>query len=372
MITHPAAWDAAIADNLAFRPAVRATAWKPGSGSTLDVPVTDGWVLKDAGQYPRNHIQVTCADTSLAPRTISDLLQPNGSCLRIEYGYTDTAGTTTWITIHDGPITRVSVDRPGGLIQVEGADPSVGLSSDTRLDAGWGFTYLSGTTIVSVLNGLASTTYAPSAAGVDSSALTAAQLAQTIPTGYTIPVQSRWEQGEALADLLGAEVFYRPDRYLVIRPNPTGGGVPAFAFQTGPKGTITGYQSELERAVNQVVLRYGGSSGVTGIWQDLDPNSPTYSLGAYGFYTVLEDRDGTPSQAEANAAAKEYARRIRGDARRFTVRAVPVPWLEPGDPITVSPIGGVTENHIVQSVSIPLGMDVMTLTTRNPTYSGVM
>ena len=373
MLTHDATWDALIADNKGFRPAVKATAWRPGSGSTLDVPVTDGWVLKDAGQYPRTHVSVTCADTSLVPRYLSDLLQPNGACLAIDYGYTDPAtGTTTWLRIADGPITQVTADRPGGVIQVESADPSVGLTSDTRSDAGWGFTYLAGTTVLSVLTGLANTAYAPSAAGVDSSQLTAAQAAQTIPTGYTIPVQSRWEQGEDLADLIGAECYYRPDRYLVIRPTPTGKGVPAFAFMTGPKGTITDYQTQLQRPVNQVILRYGGAAGVIGTWQDLDPNSPTYSLGSYGFYTVLEDRDGIPSQAEANAAAKAYAMRLRGDARNFTVRAVPVPWLEPGDPITVSPVGGVTENHIVQSVSIPLGLDVMTLTTRNPTYSGVL
>lgn len=372
MIPHPAAWDAMLADQIGFRPAVRVTAWRPGSGATLDVPVTDGWVLKDAGQFPRTHVQVTCADTSLVPHTASDLLQPNGSCLKVEYGYTDTAGTTTWITVADGPITQITADRPGALMRVEAADPTVGSSSHTDMDAGTGFTYFAGTTIVSAITSLAGAGVA-SYAGIDTTALTAAQLAQVVPADYTIPKSTRWEQVEELADLLGAEAYFRPDRFLVLRPVPVKGGTPAFAFEVGPAGTITGYQSETRRAVSQVALRYGtGPSWITGVWQDLDPNSPTYTLGPYGTFGVLEVRDGTPTQTEADAAARAYAKRLRGDGRTFTVRAVPVPWLEPGDTVTVSPVGNITETHVCQSVSLPLGLDVMTMTTRDPAYTSAI
>ena len=365
MIPHSAAWDAYPATS--YRPAVRVTAYDLPSGLGVDVPVTDGWVLKDAGQYPRQHAAVTCADTSLVPTTPSSYLAPTGNYLRIEAGYTDSAGVTTYITIHDGPITRVAAQRPGGLLQIESADASVTLTSLTS--------YVDSTpayaTIVGYINNLQGAGI-PYGGGLDTSSLTAAQIAQPLPAGYVRKSgTSAWAEIEAMADLLGAEAYVNTARWTVLRPTPNV-GAPVYTFATGESGTITEYESAAERAVNQVYLVY--SNGIVGYWADVDPSSPTRvtGSGAFGLSNLVESRQGEPTQTEANAAAKEYARRVRGNGRGLTVRAVPVPWLEPGDTVNVAPIGQRVEQHLLQSVSIPLGLDVMTVTTRNPSYTGTL
>lgn len=114
---------------------------------------------------------------------------------------------------------------------------------------------------------------------------------------------------------------------------------------------------------------------VVGTWQDTAAGSPTRVTGPYGRHTYREDlpveRGELPTQAEADAAALGMARRVVGRLRGVTVRAVPAPWLLPGDTVRLTMLGGLTEDHVVQAVSHPLsGLDVMELTTRDAAYTG--
>lgn len=369
MITHSAAWDAY--PSTGYRPAVRVTAWGSSSlGPSVDVPVTEGWVLKDATQFPRAHALVTTADTSLVPSTLAGVLTPFGGWLRIEWGYTDTAGATTYITIFDGPITRVSSDRPGGLIDIEASDASVFASQKVpATDPAWDYvTHWQAYNLAQAAGqGWPLGVYGQN--GYDYTALTAEQAAIPIPTGYVWKAgQSCWSVCELMCDLIGAEAFYNEQQKLILRPVPTI-GAPVYSFSTGEGGTLTGYQTVLERTYNAVYLAY--ANGVTGTWVDGYSTGlmPTSIYGEYGLY---ETRDGTPTQQVANAAAKEYARRAKGTGRTATLRAVPVPWLEPGDTVNVDPDGQPSEQHIIQSVSIPLDLDVMTVTTRNAVFTGTL
>jgi hypothetical protein len=111
-----------------------------------------------------------------------------------------------------------------------------------------------------------------------------------------------------------------------------------------------------------------------GLWQDTAAGSPTRVTGPYGRHTYREDlpveRGELPDQDDADAAALAMARRVVGRLRGVEVRAVPAPWLIPGDTIRLSMLGGLTESHVVQAVEHPLtGLDVMTLTTRDSAYT---
>lgn len=369
MITHSAAWDAYPATT--FRPAVRVTAHGDAHlGASVDVPVTDGWVLKDATQYPRTHVQVTTADPSIVPYNVASVLSPFGGWLKVEYGYTDSAGVTTYITVADGPITRVSSARPGGLITIEAADAAVFATQKVpATDPAWNYVVDNQAWNLAQAAGQGWPLGVYGTNSVDYTALTAAQLAIPIPSGYVWKAgQSCWSVCEAMCDLMGAEAFYNENRKLIIRPTPTI-GPPVYTFATGEGGTLTGYETTLERTYNAVYLAY--SNGVTGTWIDNGATS-TMAPGYYGEYALYETRDGTPTQADANAAAREYARRAKGTGRTTTLRAVPVPWLEPGDSVNVDPDGQPTEQHLIQSVSIPLGLDVMTVTTRNAIATGTL
>lgn len=367
MITHPPAWDTLATKGAAIRPAVLVQAYT-FAGTVIDVPVTDGWILKDAGQYPRSHVQIQVADTSLLPTSLNSALQPAGGFLRIDMGYTDTNGTTSYIRVHDGPITKVSSSRPGSIITVESADYSVYATGYIRAtDASYpGPT----NTLAGIPASVLGTSLRWWYLNPDYSGLSGAQLTQAAPTDLVQPAgTSDWAFIEQCMDMLGAEAWISPTRQLIVRAVPTVGS-PVYTFTVGESGTLTDYRSEIQRPTNYVMLKY--DNGIVGSWSDNTTTSPTYILGFYGSNALYEKRSGTPTQAQADAAAKEYARRDRGNGRSFTMRAVPVPWLEPGDTVAVAAIGETTENHVIQSITIPLGLDAMTVTTRNPVYSSVM
>ncbi len=373
MLTHDPTWDALPATG--YRPAYRVTAYSPGNhlGAPVDIPVTDGWVLKDATQYPRTHAQVTTAATSLIPTTIDSNLTPFGGWLKVETGYTDTAGATTYITLMDGPITRLSVDRPGSLLTIEAADASVLQSQRvTATDYAWDSVTYPGA--YNMAQGIAQNV--PEAYNitgtnsVDLTALTAAMVAIPVPTGYVWKAgATAWSVVEYLTDLIGAEAYCNENRRLILRPVPTV-GAPVARLATGEGGTITELESVIERTYNAVYLAY--ASGIVGTWKQPwfsgGPTDPVY----YGLYCLYESRDGTPTQAQANTAARTYAYRVKGTGRTTSIRAVPMPWLEPGDTVEVLPDDAPSEYHLVQSVTIPLGLDVMTVTTRNAPYTGIL
>jgi hypothetical protein len=110
-----------------------------------------------------------------------------------------------------------------------------------------------------------------------------------------------------------------------------------------------------------------------GTWSDTSPTSPTRVGGPYGRHTYREDlaveRGDLPSQADADAAALAMARRVVGRFRQVTARGVPAPWIVPGDTVRLGMLGGLTESHVVQSITHPLsGLDVVELTTRDAAY----
>jgi hypothetical protein len=112
-----------------------------------------------------------------------------------------------------------------------------------------------------------------------------------------------------------------------------------------------------------------------GTWEDTVTTSPTRVTGPYGRHTYREDlpveRGELPAQDDADAAALAMARRVVGRLRGVEVRAVPAPWIIPGDTVRLTMLGGLTESHVVQAVEHPLtGLDVMTLTTRDAAYTG--
>jgi hypothetical protein len=56
--------------------------------------------------------------------------------------------------------------------------------------------------------------------------------------------------------------------------------------------------------------------------------------------TYWEAREGSPSQAQANAAAAVLGKRAAGAARALSATIINRPWLEPGDTVAVTYAGG--------------------------------
>lgn len=172
---------------------------------------------------------------------------------------------------------------------------------------------------------------------------------------------------------VGQEIAGAPDkrlRYVITGPGTIGATVISLPVDlANSQGTEPADEADVE-----VGIRIKPRKRI-GLWEDTNATSPTYVSGPYGRHTYREtidvDRGTLPTQAQANANALAVARRVVGRLRSVSVRAVPAPWLLPGDPIELGMLGGLTEEHVTQAVDLPLpALDVMTVTTRDAAYTG--
>lgn len=369
MIPVPAAW--ASVPRTQHRPRWSAVARNGyGTPQAVDLPLTSndpGELVKDASRWPRTRLDLTVADTLAGPHTLDAALMPWATTVRLTFGYVDASGQPASVLVATVRLVTTEAERPGGLVRLECADRS---SLTDAAHVAPAVTYAAGTTIRAAI--LAAAAMDGLGAVVELNTLTAGQNAATVPAGYTWH-GSPWQAIENLADLIGAEAFYDASERLVLRSPPVPGSTAVFALTSGDGGVLTGMASRVERAPNAVALVYDRSNAagpIIGTWTDTRPG-PTLYGGPYGIRRLVEERDGRPTQAAADAAAVAYARRVAGRVRQVTYRSVPVPWLEPGDTIAVEPVDlDAMELHTVQSVALPLSFDPMTVTTRNPALSG--
>jgi hypothetical protein len=172
---------------------------------------------------------------------------------------------------------------------------------------------------------------------------------------------------------VGQEVPNAPDkrlRYIVSRAGTIGPSVISIPVElAGSQGTEPAGDADVEVGIRIAARRR------VGMWEDTVATSPTRVGGPYGRHTYREtidvDRGALPTQTQANANALAVARRVVGRLRTVDVRAIPAPWLTPGDTVRLGMLGGLIEDHVVQAVELPLpGLDVMTVTTRDAAYTG--
>jgi hypothetical protein len=360
----PATWPA-IPTNL-HRPVWTVTA-RNAAGLALVLPVgadAGSQLVKDAGQYPRTAATIYVPEKYLNPHTPSALLMPFTTTLTITFGYT-VQDITSSVVVALLRLIATTAERPGGLLQLDAVDASsvIDGAATARVITP------AGTCVQAITDALAMAGIVPAPVLVNQ--LDAAHTAQPVPVGYSW-TGSPWANVEAMADALGAECFVDAVGRFILRPVPTV-GAPVYTFRTGQGGTLTGMSSVAARAPNAVTLSYDQGTGapIYGDWSDTRPSSPANIATGYGVRRVVESRAGRPTQAAADAAAKAYGIRLAGGVRQVEYRTVPVPWLEPGDTIAVEPVDkGPLESHVVQSLTLPLDHDAMTLTTRDPAYFG--
>jgi hypothetical protein len=197
--------------------------------------------------------------------------------------------------------------------------------------------------------------------------------------------------GDTFTGLRAADALAPGDRIRLVHQDGTGEASRVVYVVTGPAtltASVWSIPVRVVRAVrpsgNPPLFPAGAELDVyvrirprrrVGLWEDTVPTSPTRVGGPYGRHTYREDlpveRGELPSQSAANAAALAMARRVVGRFRQVAARGVPAPWIIPGDTLRLGMLGGLTETHVVQSVTHPLsGLDVSTFTTRDAAYVG--
>lgn len=172
-----------------------------------------------------------------------------------------------------------------------------------------------------------------------------------LPAPWAEPMQAACEANSV-------EWFCTRLGVLTIRPLPTPGASPVFAFTDGPGGTVTAYRPgvTLDDYANDVWVNYSGN--VTGHNAGLKATGRRVSR-------IVNRENIVATAAVANEAASSIRQRLSRYTGTATLDAALVLWLKAGDPVTVSVDGAPAVPYIVQNVSYRFPQGDMTLTLRN-------
>lgn len=365
MIGVPGSW-LTIA-NHSHRPRWRASILDAaGSPLVPSLNVTGGQIIREEGTSPRVSANV---DVPADPqwRVLDQAYLPTGGRLAIEFSITDD-GTGTWVTMADLDIAATALARPEDVWTIAAVDRSARIALDDLIRGH--VPQFGGSTVADVIAAIVHRTFPADPVTAVGPALT-----QLVPDKYgDEDVEgSPWRLAEALAAEAASEVFYDAGRRVQIRPIPTA-GAPRDALAVGPGGTVTGYVVKHELSINTVAALYiNSTSGQVmrrGLAEDRRTTSPVAVQRVGSNITTGEviRADAAPTQAQADAAAAAILSR-QGKPRAAEVRHPSRPWLEPGDSVAVTFLGGPTETLVVESVGIDLGPDNIQVTRlRNHDY----
>lgn len=370
MLTVTSRWAPTITGN--HTPAYRFEVWRTGTQLIPKLSVAGGAVTKDGSAWPRITASIDVADTS--PDT-AQLLTPFGSRVRIYRGLTYSDNTQELPLIADLDIVSARFARPDGTLTLELADPSAAVSADlviSPVSYGGQIGVTPPLTVGEAIQAiLAGATYY----GTHTLDTTGASVAVGSSVGRDYVLDGdRWDAIEQLADSIGHEVFFTPDRRPILRVEPKLKTTPDALLYALEGGTVTGTVSALARQPNACVV-YGAPDDTTGkqirgiVWDSVS-TSPTYVGGPYGRVVLIEQRPvAFTTAAQARDVAASMLDRAQRGVRTVELEAVPNPALEPGDTIEVKFMNGVKEKHQIRSVEIPLGAaDHMTLTCSSTSY----
>jgi hypothetical protein len=334
MIPVPAVWKALA--QTTHMPQWRAVASR--GQDTWDIPFTSLEVRKQSGRsWPRTRASIMWpADPAPAP--MLDVVKPYGSTVALSFRPDP---EQAWVLIATLYITQTTLTRPQGEWKVEAVDGSGMIDEDNVLAA---FPWTPAGSIRDAAESLIHRTFPTAQIAVDPAAATALQA--NVPQKFDAAQDRRspWDLLETITDLVGCEPHILPDGSYLLRPVPVLGDLNAAVDRVAVAETIEDYEVILNSAWNTVVLEFedkgGSGQKVSGLWQDTRADSPL-AVGNLGRrITYWESREGSPTQAQADAAAALLGQRAAGAARALSTTIINRPWLEPGDTVAVTYAGG--------------------------------
>jgi hypothetical protein len=328
------------------------------------LPFTGGRIVKDATQSPRCRATIDIP-VQPVPGLIDQTMIPTGQRLRFEYSI---AHFDTLVTVADLDVVKSTIVRPDSVWRLEAVDRSARIGLDDTARGGW-VPQTTGT-IAAAIQYIVNRTFPGTTFSITGPALT-----QTVPADSKT-YGDTWQLAQRFARAAGSEVYFRAhDRVCVVRP-VADLGAPVDSLSVGAEGTVTQYTLDHEMGYSTVAVRYlaiGGDDVLrTGLWVDTRTDSPVaiQRIGSHVVYVQDEETVTAPSQAEADAAAAAIGRRAAGRSRSPSIRHVARPWIEPGDTVRVTYIGGPTEDQLVDAVELPLdNTNIQVTTLRTHKYS---
>lgn len=344
--------------------AVQVDAYYDGALLLEDIEILDGGtVTVAAGTGVRRTLDLTIADAGLW-----STLDVIGVELRPSRGIRYPDGTVESVPLGVFQLDAQTMQMaPGGGIQVRSAPDRWAKVQRAQFE----------TPQPSVrTNTIKAEAYRLVAAAVDFN--TAALLTDDVTlVGAVVWDRDRAAAATDLATSIGADVFFDVDGDLIIRDAPHLSQTPVWTVDASASGVMLGGQLSRDRSrtYNVVVATMGAVDGRTPfapqIAEDTDPASRTFVLGPFGrvpyFYTSATFR----SAGQAMAAALALLNRVKAVNAQFSLDAVCNPALDRGDVITVLTPTGITERHMIDSLTIPLDVGgAQRITTRSSRPEG--
>ncbi len=190
----------------------------------------------------------------------------------------------------------------------------------------------------------------------------------------TVVDQDRWQAITDFSKAIGCETYIDADDTWQVAPIPDpSAGTAVWDINGGPVGVLTDLHVVADRTnVKNGVVVTGHPlqkhAPVHVLVTDDNVDSPTMWGGAFGMIPDYLDSDLIRTNAQGTAAGQARLNDLLGQARTLNLASVPNPALEPGDAITVTYVDGTSEQHLIDVVTISLGVeDDMTIQTRSTT-----
>lgn len=326
--------------------------------------VVGGGVTLDASASVRGRVDLTVVDDGtlgLVPSHPSDLLAPYGNELHIKRGVRYADGTEELVSLGKFRIDECGVDdsSQGLVITLTGQDRAARVI-DARFEEPWEIDQ------DSLVEQAIDDTLGP--AGV--AAAVPVETLATTPHLIAEEGSDRWQFVTDLARSAGMRLYFNGDGDLVLAPEVSGGD-PVVTLAEGQDGVLVSAGRKWDRTgAYNAVIATGENTGeilpARGVAIDDDSASPTYYYGPFGRVPRFYQSSFLATDAQAEDAAASLLQQQLGTTQRVDFGTYCNPALEPGDIVLITRLrAGVNENHIIQSISIPLTPDgITTGTTR--------
>lgn len=329
---------------------VKVDSYRAGVLVQADLPISDGSVQIDATSAIRRQLALSVSDPALAPApgVTTGPLAPYGTELFVQRGIAFPDGTVEWVPLGWFAIQSVSASLSADLVKVQAVDRAKKVSDARFLTPASSVTT---NTVPAEIQRLV-TEAIPGVAFIN-------QTTATSSVPQLVWEQDRWAAIADLATSIGAEVFFDAAGSCVLRPTPDIDSAVAWYVDAGESGVLVEGQRDTSResTYNGVVAtgeRTDNFAPYTATVTDDDPTSPTYWGGAYGQVPYFYTSASITSAALATSAATGLLARTKGLTRSVSLSAIPNPALDAGDVIQVVFPDGLTERHVIDSLSIPL------------------
>jgi len=355
-------FDRAVADG--GRIVARCDVLSQGVPVLTGIPVTGGTVKGDRGGFVRRSCDVTVADPDLIPLLAGDALAPYGSELRLWRGVVLPDGREELVAVGTFVVWDVESAEPFDGVRVTGYD-RMRLVQQAR------FPFPTSPQTRSAIELVSSLVLEPVpwATILIDPALRDA----TVPRSVALQ-RDRDQPVTDVATALGAEIYSDAYGGFVLAPIPDPSGPPVARFQRGEGGVLVSRRRKLSReGVYNACVASGQQAGdepvvTSDLIIDSDPMSPTYWDGPFGHAPTFYSSSFLTTKNQANDAARAILRDQVGLVRSLGFDAIPNPALEVGDVIGLDSDDGY-EQHILETLTMPLGAGTMTADTRTTTYT---